>query len=90
MTTLLERRLLSVYRQAVGQNHWAAAEHLLAAIEACAQDDAADLNDTLAEAYGVLARASHPGGRGRRGSGPLDLRLRTNVYSVVPCSRTET
>lgn len=57
MTTLLERRLLSVYRLAVSQNHWAVAEHLLAAIESCAQHDAPDLNDTLAEAYGVLARA---------------------------------
>lgn len=53
-TTPLERCLLKVYLQAVRQNDWIVAEHLLSAIEACAPPEAA-ISDTVAEAYFALA-----------------------------------
>jgi hypothetical protein len=49
-TTSLERSLLKVYRQAVRQDNWIVAEHLLAAIEACAPPEYA-MTDAVAEAY---------------------------------------
>lgn len=53
-SNLLERRLLTVYRQAIRQDRCGVAEHLLSAIEACAAADAA-ISDAVAEAYGDIA-----------------------------------
>ncbi len=55
-TTPLERCLLKVYGQAIGQNKWIVAEHLLSAIEACAPPEAA-IGDAVAEAYFVALAA---------------------------------
>lgn len=60
-TIPLEQRLLSVYKQAVRQNNWLVADHLLSAIEACAPPDA-ELSEPVAEAYRALAaQATAPG-----------------------------
>ncbi|TAL71640.1 MAG: hypothetical protein EPN79_04255 [Burkholderiaceae bacterium] len=58
-TTPLERRLLEVYLQAVRQNNWIVAEHLLSAIEACAPPEAA-ISNAVAEAYFVALAAKAP------------------------------
>lgn len=49
-----EQRLLSVYKQAVRQNNWVVADHLLSAIEACAPPDV-PMSNTVIEAYCNLA-----------------------------------
>ena len=56
-STTLEHRLLSVYRQALRQDQWTVADHLLSAIEACAPPDV-PINDTVAEAYRSLAKTA--------------------------------
>ncbi|MDQ6627811.1 MAG: hypothetical protein M3Z29_05070 [Pseudomonadota bacterium] len=58
-TVLLEQRLLSLYKQAVGLRRWDVAEHLLAAIEACAPPDSA-MSATVTEAYAIAARVMAP------------------------------
>lgn len=52
--TLLERRLLTAYRQAIRQGLWVAAEHVLTAIEALAPPDAA-MSESVTEAYLEIA-----------------------------------
>lgn len=47
-------RLLSVYRQAVRQQNWVVADHLLSAIEACGPADGT-MSDLVIAAYGDLA-----------------------------------
>ncbi len=58
-TTPLERCLLKAYLQAVRQNNWIVAEHLLSAIEACAPPEAA-MSDAVAKAYFALAAKATP------------------------------
>ncbi|HQT32208.1 MAG TPA: hypothetical protein PLE48_15135 [Thiobacillus sp.] len=53
-TIALERRLLSVYKEAVRKNNWLVSDHLLSAIEACAPPGA-ELSEAVAEAYRILA-----------------------------------
>lgn len=58
--TLLERRLLIVYRQAIRQGLWQVAEHVLMAIEAVAPPDTAR-GETVIEAYlEIAALAENP------------------------------
>ena len=58
-TTPLERCVLKVYLQAVRQNNWIVAEHLLLAIEACAPPEA-PMSDAVAKAYLALAAKATP------------------------------
>lgn len=52
-TTPLERRRLSLYKQAILQRHWAVADHLLSAIEVCSGHDA-QMSDAVAQACCAL------------------------------------
>ena len=51
--TLLERHLLTAYRQAIRQGQWHVAEHVLTAIEACSPDGAT--SEAVTEAYLEIA-----------------------------------
>ena len=55
----LERRLLSLYKLAIGLRRWDVAEHLLSAIEGCAALDNR-MSATTTEAYVIAARAMAP------------------------------
>lgn len=53
-STPFEQRLLRVYREAIRQDQWVVADHLLSAIEAYAPADA-PMSEAVATAYGALA-----------------------------------
>lgn len=68
--TPLELRLLSVYRQAIRQQNWVVADHLLSAIEACGPADGT-MSDIVIVAYGDLAAGATASLRAQlKGSNP--------------------